>query len=171
MSAETTVDPEPVGTQPEKEHEWLQQLVGEWTCESEWQMGPGQPREKLTGTESVRTLGGLWVVLEGRSKMPDGDDATTIMTLGYDLTPKKYVGTWIGSMMSHLWVYDITRAPSGDELWLEGEGPDMADVEKLATYRDVIAIKSPDYRTLTCHIKGLDGGWTEFMTTHYHRVR
>lgn len=171
MSAETTVDQQQMGTQPVKEHEWLQQLVGEWTYECECCMGPDQPWEKFTGTESVRSLGGLWVVLEGRSKMPDGSEGTTIMSLGYDLTPMKYVGTWIGSMMSRVWVYNITMAPSGDELWLDGEGPDMADQEKLASYRDIITIKGPDYRTLTGNIKGADGEWTNFMITHYHRVK
>jgi len=171
MSEETTAAQEHMGTQPVKEHEWLQQLVGDWTYESEVCMDPDQPRQKFTGTESVRSLGGLWVILEGRGTMPDGSASTTIMSLGYDLTPKKYVGTWIGSMMSRLWVYDITMAPSGDELWMEGEGPDMADQEKLATYRDVITIKSPDHRMLCSYAKGADGGWTEFVTTHYHRVK
>ena len=29
-----------------------------------------------------------------------------IMTLGYDPQKKRFVGTLIGSMMTHLWVYD-----------------------------------------------------------------
>ena len=29
--------------QPQKEHEWLQKLVGEWTCEGEGTMGPDKP--------------------------------------------------------------------------------------------------------------------------------
>jgi len=28
---------------PQKEHLWLQRLVGEWTVETECQMGPDQP--------------------------------------------------------------------------------------------------------------------------------
>ena len=170
MSVDTTVDQVQAGTQPAKEHQWLQQLAGEWTFEGEVSMGPDEPPMKFTGTECVRSLGGLWVVLEGRSKMGDGE-GTTIMSLGYDLTPMKYVGTWIGSMMSRLWVYDITMAPSGDALWLESDGPDMADPDKLARYRDIITIISPDHRTLTGNIKGAGGEWTEFMITHYHRVK
>ena len=33
----------PMKTEPQKEHEWLQRLVGEWTYESECSMEPGKP--------------------------------------------------------------------------------------------------------------------------------
>ncbi len=46
--------------EPQKEHQWLQKLVGEWTYESEAEMGPGKPAEKFKGTESVRSLDGKW---------------------------------------------------------------------------------------------------------------
>ncbi len=29
--------------EPQKEHEWLHKLVGEWTCEAEASMEPGKP--------------------------------------------------------------------------------------------------------------------------------
>src|SRR6266542_7081305 len=93
-------------TEPQKEHQWLQKLVGEWTFEAEATMGPGKPTERAEGTESVRSLGGLWFLAEGQGEMPGGGAATTLMTLGYDPQKKRYVGAWIGSMMTHLWVYD-----------------------------------------------------------------
>ena len=88
------------------EHHWLQKLVGEWTYEHEMAMEPGGPLQKFTGTETVRTLGGFWVLCEGRGEMPGGGEAVTVMTLGYDPAKKRYVGTFIGSMMSYLWLYD-----------------------------------------------------------------
>ena len=36
-------------TEPQKEHQWLQQLVGEWTYEAEATMEPGQPPSKFEG--------------------------------------------------------------------------------------------------------------------------
>ena len=42
--------------QPQKEHQWLQQLVGEWTFEGE-AIGPDQQAMRQTGTERVRSLG------------------------------------------------------------------------------------------------------------------
>lgn len=48
--------------------QWLQKLVGEWTCETEVTMGSDQPVEKATGTEQVRSIGGLWVLAEGQGE-------------------------------------------------------------------------------------------------------
>jgi hypothetical protein len=42
---------------PQKEHEWLHKLVGEWSFEGECGMGPDQPPMKSTGTETVRSAG------------------------------------------------------------------------------------------------------------------
>ncbi len=58
-------------------------------------MEPGKPPAKFKGTESVRSLGGLWTQAEGRGEMPGGGTATMMMTLGYDPQRKRYVGTWI----------------------------------------------------------------------------
>ncbi len=103
---ETQQDSQMMHVEPQKEHAWLQQLVGEWTYEHEARMGPDQPPMKATGTESVRSLGGLWVLAEGQTEMPGVGEGRMLMTLGYDPERKRYVGTWIGSMMTHLWVYD-----------------------------------------------------------------
>jgi hypothetical protein len=156
-------------TEPQKEHEWLHQLLGEWTSVSEVRMGPDDPVEKVETTELVRSLEGVWVVCEARGEMPGGGPSTTIMTLGFDPARGRYVGTWIGSMMTYLWVYDGWLDPTGKVLTLEAEGPDMEVEGKLAKYRDVIEIKSDDYRTMTAQILGDDGEWHGFMTTHYRR--
>ena len=134
-------------------------------------MGPDGPVEKFETTESVRSLEGVWVVCEGRGEMPAGAPSTTIMTLGYDPAKGRYVGTWIGSMMTYLWVYDGWLDPTGRVLTLEAEGPDMEEDGKLARYRDVIEIKSDDYRTMTAQVLGSDGEWRGFMTAYYHRQK
>lgn len=107
---------------PQKEHQWLQQLVGEWTSEADMAMETGQPAETCKGTESVRSLGGLWILAEGQGQMPDGGAATMLLTLGYDPQKGRFVGTWVGSMMTHLWVYDGFLDAAGRVLTLEAEG-------------------------------------------------
>ncbi len=158
-------------TEPREEHHWLQQLVGEWTYEIEGTCEPGKPPEKSQGSESVRSLGGLWVLCEGRGDMPGGGVASTLMTLGYDPGKERYVGTWIGSMMDHLWIYDGTLDTARKALTLNSEGPSFSAEGKLAQYRDVIEFKSDDHRVLTSHVLGEDGTWHGFMTAHYRRKK
>lgn len=157
--------------EPQKEHEWLQQLVGEWTYESEAVCEPGKPAEKFKGSESVRSLGGLWVLCEGRGEMPGGGVANTIMTLGYDPQKKHYVGTWIGSMMTCLWVYNGSLDAEQKILTLDSEGPSFTPDATLTQYRDAIEIKSPGHRILTSQALGTDGQWNLFMTAHYRRKK
>ena|SRR5687768_11737983 len=149
---------------PQKEHEWLQKFVGEWTSEMEAKMPDGKD-SNATGSETARSLDGLWVVCEGTGAMPDGASATMILTVGFD--PKKgYVGTWVGSMMTHLWVYKGTL--EGNKLTLEAEGPSL-DGQGTALYHDIHEFIDDSHRTLRSEMKGADGNWTEFMVVHYHR--
>jgi hypothetical protein len=154
---------------PEKEHQWLQKLVGEWTYEHECTPEPDKTPQKFRGTERVRALGGLWVVAEGQGDMPDGKPATTMMTLGYDPQKKRYVGTWIGSMMTYLWVYDGALDAGGKVLTLNAEGPSFTAEGQMAKYQDIITFLSDDHRTLTSRTLGEDGKWTQFMEAHYRR--
>jgi len=155
--------------EPQKEHQWLHTLLGEWTSEAEATMEPGKPPETFKGTESVRSLGGLWILAEGQGEMPGGGAATTMMTLGYDPQRQRFVGTWIGSMMTNLWVYDGGLDATERVLTLDAEGPDMAGEGKTAKYRDVIEFETDDHRVLTSHMLGDDGTWRQFMTAHYRR--
>ncbi|OKH29199.1 DUF1579 domain-containing protein [Chroogloeocystis siderophila] len=155
-------------TELQNEHYWLQKLVGEWTYETEVMMEANQPPEKATGTESVRSLDGIWILAEGHGEMPGCGTATTMVTLGYDSQKQRYVGTWIGSMMSHLWVYDGELDAARRVLTLNAEGPAMTG-EGLAKYKDAIKFKNDNHRVLTSSVLGDDGEWHEFMTVNYQR--
>lgn len=163
--------------QPQKEHQWLQKLVGEWRYETEALMGPDQPPVKSTGTETVRSLGAaensssgaLWILAEGQGEMPCAGHATTLMTLGYDPQKQRYVGTWIGSMMTYLFHYEGELDASETVLTLNNEGPSMTGENKLAKYKDVIEFKDDHHRVMTSHMLGDDGQWHQFMTAHYWR--
>src|SRR5260370_19740692 len=88
---------------PLKEHEWLQQFVGEWDSEAPEE--PGKPPQKGKVTESARMLGGLWIVAESKITIMD-KPMTGMLTLGYDPQKRKYVGTWIDSSTSYLSKYE-----------------------------------------------------------------
>ena len=156
--------------QPQKEHEWLHQLVGEWTFESEADMGPDKPRQKLNGSERVRSLGGMWVIGEGQGEMPGGGTGHMVITLGFDPKRNRYVGTWVGSMMNHLWVYDGELDAKQRVLMLNAEGPSFSGDGTMSKYQDIIEIVSPDRRVLRSQVLGEGGKWTQFMEAQYRRV-
>jgi hypothetical protein len=166
-TATTTETPEAFMAKPQAEHEWLHKLVGEWEYEMDAPEGSGL--EKTTGTESVRSLGGLWVLLEGKGEMPGGGEGSTLMTLGYDPAKERYVGTWVGSMMH--WVWNYEGKLEGNRLSFESIGPDFANPGQTQRYNDVIELTSDDERTLTGHVQAADGSWQPMMTARYRRKR
>lgn len=154
-----------------KEHAWLQKLVGEWTGEGEANMGPDQPAEKWTIEESVRAIGEVWVQGESRGTMPDGSPSIMLITLGFDPDRNRFTGTFVGSMMTHLWIYEGELDAGGRILTLNAEGPSMAGEGKFAKYQDIVEIKSDDHRILSSQMQMPDGSWNKFMTAHYRRKK
>jgi hypothetical protein len=132
-------------------------------------MEPGKPPERFKGTESVRSLGDVWILGEGRGEMLGGGMATTLLTLGYDPLKGQYVGTWVGSMMAYLWIYDGSLDAAEKVLTLNAEGPSFAADGKLVQYQDVITLETDDHRVLTSRVLADDGKWTQFMAAHYRR--
>jgi hypothetical protein len=155
--------------EPQQEHRFLTQLAGEWTFEAESIMGPDQPPMKSSGYENVRSIGSLWIVGEGGGEMPGAGSCITMLTLGYDPAKKRFVGSWVGSMMANLWVYEGTLDASGNVLTLDTEGPSFAGDGTTSKYQDIHEIKSADYRILHSQVLGEDGKWNRFMTAHYRR--
>jgi len=148
----------PTLPQPVKEHEWLQQFIGEWESETQVFMDPNNPL-KGTGSETVRSLGGFWIVSTGKGEMA-GSNMEYVMTLGYDPAKKKYVGVWADSMTSHLWNMEGSVDESGKVLTMESTGPCPMRPGQLSKFRDVTEFKSKDHRTFTSYIQNEDGEWT-----------
>lgn len=155
---------------PEKEHQWLKKFVGEWESQSEAVAGPGQPPLECTGAMSSRMLGEFWVVSNVTGEMA-GTTITAVQTIGYDPAKKKYVGTWVDSMMNHLWRYEGTVDESGKILTLEAEGPNFIAAGKTAKFRDSYEFKSPDHIVATSSMLTEDGKWVTFMTGNMRRKK
>ncbi len=157
------------GTKPVAEHAWLQKLVGDWNTVSEMSMGPG---ESMTteGTESFRSLGGLWAFGEGKSKMPNGEEMEYKVALGYDVSFKEYRGCWFASASSHLWKYTGTLSEDGKTMTLNCVGPHMQKDGETANYRDVIEVIDDNHRTMKSSGQDDEGNWNHFMTVTYTRA-
>jgi len=165
-------------SEPQKEHAWLQKFIGDWAWEGEAMMGPDQPPLKSSGTETVRSIGGLWILAEGKGdwepteskdEMSGCGPSTMLLTLGYDPGRARYVGSWVGSMMTHMWVYEGALDAAETTLTLDTEGPSMAGDGSLARYQDIYEFVSVDHRIMRSQIL-IGGDWKQFMTAHYRRI-
>lgn len=155
---------------PKKEHEWLKRFVGEWETSSECPTGPNGETMETSGTMTARMLGGFWVVCESTMNAMD-TKVNAIQTIGYDPEKEKYVGTWVDSMMNHLWQYEGSVDASGKKLILDTEGPNLMKDGETAKFRDAYEFKSPDHIVVTSSMQGEDGEWVTFMTGEAHRKK
>lgn len=168
MIASSAAQDAPQFPKPQKEHEWLQQLVGEWETESEILTEPGKPPMKAKGSESARTIGGFWILSEHKGDA-FGTPFTGILTLGYDAEKKKYIGTWIDSLMPTLWKYEGIVDAAGKILTLESEGPGP-EPGKLMKFRESVEVKDKDHKVFTSATQQ-DGKWLVHLTITYIRKK
>ena len=155
---------------PQKEHQWLAQLAGEWNASITAKPGPEAPEIKAEATQSAKMIGDRWLIATGDGEMM-GQPMTSILTLGYDPAKEKYVGTFISSCGNELWTYEGAVSEDGKTLVLETEGPNMMSPGETSGYRETIAFKDKDHYTFTSAIEGEDGKFVEFMTAEYERKK
>lgn len=152
-----------------EQHEWLHQLVGEWTVTSEATMAPGTDPVKWESRESVRSIGGLWVVAEGTAEY-DGEPFTSLLTLGYDPAQEAFVGSWVDTMQTKMWTYVGHLDEDERALTLEADGPSWTDPSETTRYRDRIELVGADERRMVSSVLGEDGTWTTFLTMTARRA-
>jgi hypothetical protein len=115
-------------------------------------------------------LGGFWVISDMTGDM-GGVNMTAVQTIGYDSEKKKYVGTWVDSMMNHLWRYEGEVDSTGKTLTLEAEGPNFLANGKSAKFRDAYEFKSEDHIVATSSMLADDGKWVTFMRGDIRRKK
>ncbi len=156
--------------EPTPEHEWLLQLLGDWSFESECNMGPDQPPMKSVGKQTTRSLGSLWTLGEMENDGPEDQTFRSVFTLGFDTAKQRFVGTFVSSCMTHLWPYDGQLDAARKVLTLDSEGPSFAGDGTMAKYQDIVEVIDKDHYLLKSRFQNPDGSWTQFMTAKYIRV-
>jgi hypothetical protein len=156
---------------PTREHELLKQLVGDWTYENECVMGPDQPPMKSSGTASNSLLGELWLLGKWEGEGPGGDLHTMLSTIGYDPAKQRVVGSFIGTPMAMMWLYDGEWDAAGKLLTLNADGPSFTGDGTTAHYQDIYEVTGQDQHTLRSQVEGPDGTWTQFMTMRFSRAK
>jgi hypothetical protein len=166
MAGVRAADEQPKMPQPQKEHEWLKQLAGEWDLDMTMSE-PGKGETKAKGSESTRMVGAFWAVSEVKSRVMDMP-FTGSLTIGYGTEKKKYTATWIDSMQDYLWQYEGALDPSGKILTLETTGPCPMQGGKMTRFKEVIEIKDKDHHTFTSFVD-FDGKFVQMMMINYTR--
>jgi hypothetical protein len=146
---------------PAAEHEWLKKFVGEWTTESKAIGIPGQPETPCKGTVSCRMLGEFWVVNEWNLNM-DGMEMKGLQTIGFDPAKKKYIGTWVDGVTSHMWKYE-GDVEDNCRIVLQAKGPNFMAEGRETDFRDIYEFKSDTEMIVTSRMLGEDGKWITFM--------
>ncbi len=155
---------------PQAEHDFFRAFVGEFDYEHVCNVGPDQPPQVSKGRLIGRSLGGLWTLLEATGQTPDGDPFTSLFTLGYDPKKQIYHGTFIASMMTHLWLYQGQLDETKKVLTLNVEGPSFDDSGSVK-YQDIFEVVDEDNWVLRSKMQMKDGAWCEFMVGQHTRVR
>jgi hypothetical protein len=156
---------------PTAEHNFLLQLVGEWTLESECVMGPDQPPHKTIGRQSTRALGSFWTLGEMETPGSDGESMISLITLGFDPNRKRFVGSFISSCMSFFWLYDGALDDSRRVLTLNAEGPSFVNNGSMTKYQDIIEVVDENTYLFRSQYQNDNGEWVKFMSGKHSRIK
>ncbi len=159
---------EQMGTQPLPEHAWLKHLIGEWKVSTDM-MSPDGTGATAIGTESVRTLGGLWAVGEGNSVGEGGFVWSYVTGVGFDVSSKQFRSFWVQNVSSHLWNSSGHLSADQKVLTLDCVGPHFTE-DRDMNYRDVHTLVDENTRTITSFVQDDAGEWTQIMVITYTRA-
>ncbi|MFN8506599.1 MAG: DUF1579 domain-containing protein [Dehalococcoidia bacterium] len=150
------------------EHRWLQQLLGEWTFEGAFHMPPDDNNEARTsGTQSFRPLG-VWV-MGTMAEPPGGANDESVISLAFDSEKGRFVGTFLSSMSTHIWLYEGDLDAGANSLVLNADGPSMDGTPGTQHYQDIIDISGPASYVMRSRVETPDG-WVEFMRLTFTRA-
>ena len=162
---------EPTQPGPLKEHVVLKRFAGEWTSKSSSVAMGNQPAVEFKGAMKSSMLGEYWIISNVEGDAGEGNLFNAIQTIGYNDKTKKYVGTWVDSMMNHMWHYEGEYDAKDEKLLLVAEGPDFMGSGEMKKFRDSYQFKSPDVIVVASEMMGDDGKWMTFMTGEMTRVK
>ena len=140
-----------------KEHKLLKKDVGVWDAEMKlWMAGPDQEPTVSKGSERNRMLGDFWVLSTYTSNL-GGQDFQGSSQLGYDPQKKKFVGTWVDTMSTHISTMEGTYDDATSELtmFMTSVDPESGKEVKAKTVSKYV---DKDTRTFVMYMQDPSGG-------------
>jgi hypothetical protein len=153
---------------PGKQHDVLKQMEGTWDAVARFMTEPGKPMAESKGVETASMgLGGFWLMTEYKGEM-NGQPFTGRGSMGYDQQKQKYVGTWIDSMKSGLFLSEGIADEPGKVFTMIVQG--YCDMQgKAITMKQIMELKDKDSRKLTFLSPNPDGKDMTVGTIEYTR--
>ena len=153
------------------EHKALAREVGEWKAESRFWPTPGSEPLESEGTEKCSLLGELWMVSEYKGLM-FGTEYKGLGTLGYDPIAKKYVGTYIDSMMPFLNTMEGEYDVQTHTLTMVTTGRNPM-TGKIETSKAVTRYIDDDTKVFEMHaaVPGKEGEYVKQLEIRYKRIK
>lgn len=93
-----------------------------------------------------------------------------MLAVGYDPARGKFVGSWVGSPMASMFVYEGELDAARRVLTLSTTGPSFEDPAKQTEYQDIHELRDDGTRLLRSQFKDSDGNWQEMMRGVFRRV-
>ena len=152
----------------EAEREWLRQFVGEWTITSNTGETPPGMEGSFKSEERIRAVGSLWTYNEADAQF-GAMKFQSMMTLGYDPVREAFVGTYVDTIQTHLWIYEGQLDEEKRVLTMNCEGPSMTDPRVMGQYRDQFELIGPDHKRMTSSYQDKDGEWVTIMVSEGKR--
>ena len=157
----------PPMAKPGPEHELFKMDEGTWDASVEVVPGPGASPMTSKGVE-VNTVGcgGLCLITDFKGDMMPGMPFHGHGITTWDITKKKYVGSWTDSMSGGLATGETIWDPASKRLTGTMEGPDASGT--IIKTRAVVDYSS-GMRVFTAYAPGPDGKEMQVMKITYKR--
>jgi hypothetical protein len=123
----------------------------------------------VTGRVETRQVGPLWTLIDCHGETLESGRWNSLFTLGCDAEKKKFVGTFVASMMTFLWICEGDLDSEGKVLTLCVDGPSF-DGQGMAQHQDMFEIVDLNHWILHSKILNPSGQWVDFLVGHHRRL-
>lgn len=151
------------------EHELLKKDVGVWDASCKFWMIPGQEPVVTKGVETNTMLGETWLISEFKTDF-NGIPFLGHSQSGYDPVKKKFVGTWVDSMTTHMAVQEGTYDKETKTFTFVSRVTDPITT-KVRISKMLVKHVDDDHRHFESFDKvdGKEDDWTKTMEINYTR--
>ncbi len=141
---------------PGEQHKLLDQFVGTWDVKTSFIMDPSAPPQEGAGTATYTwILGNRWLRQEFKTEFM-GQPFEGVGHWGYDNIQKKYVTTWMDTMMTGYMAMDCPEYDSASKSF-SFAGEVVAPDGSKQKGRNVLTVNGPDQFTYVFFGAGPDG--------------